>query len=302
MEVETADSAGAALTLMHGAALEHPFEIALIDVKMPEVDGIELTRMIKSDPALAATAVILVSSVGTANDFRVRLRGLEVGEWLSKPVPQSSLYNALLKVLVHGEAIKPDRRKAKAEAISPQAASTGKLKLSVNRKLRVLLAEDNPINQKLAKFQLKKLGVKVDCVGNGREAVEAVTRIPYDAVLMDCQMPEMDGYEATREIRRREGSRRHTKIIALTAHALSDDRETCLAAGMDAYISKPVKPEILEGILAQVIAPASTADTASPESPPVDDAAASATTSELQPAQPAPPTGSLHALNGNTPS
>ncbi len=156
MEVETADSAGSALRLMHAAALEHSFEVALIDVKMPEVDGIELTRMIKSDPALAATVVILVSSVGTANDFRVRLQGLEVGEWLSKPVPQSSLYNALLKILVHGNAVKPDGRKAKAETAPAQAASREKLKLSVNRKLRMLLAEDNPINQKLAKFQLKK--------------------------------------------------------------------------------------------------------------------------------------------------
>ena len=254
MEVETADSAEAALKLMRAAAPEHPFEVALIDIKMPEVDGIELTRLIKLDPGLAATAVILVSSVGTAKDFRARLQGLEVGEWLSKPVPQSSLYNALVKVLVHGDEIEPHARAASAEALSAEPQRNANLKLSTEHKLRVLLAEDNPINQKLAKFQLKKLGADVDCVSNGREVVEAVMRRPYDAVLMDCQMPEMDGYEATKEIRRLEGSRRHTKIIALTAHALSGDRETCLAAGMDAYISKPVKPEILEEILAQMVA------------------------------------------------
>jgi two-component system sensor histidine kinase/response regulator len=215
--------------------------------------------------------VILVSSVGTAHDYRSRLQALDAGVWLTKPVPQSSLYNALVKVLPHRAEVRTQARapgKADASAQPP----AGQLKLLAGHKLRVLLAEDNPINQKLAKFQLKKLGADVDCVSNGREAVDAVMRIPYDAVLMDCQMPEMDGYEATKEIRQREGSQRHTQIVALTAHALAGDRETCLAAGMDAYISKPVKPEILEGILAQVVAPsaasASVAGTASPGSPP----------------------------------
>jgi two-component system, sensor histidine kinase and response regulator len=122
-------------------------------------------------------------------------------------------------------------------------------KLPLGRKLRVLLAEDTPVNQTLAKVLLEQLDVEVDCVGNGREAVEAVLRVPYDAVLMDCQMPEMDGYEATREIRRREGSQRHTPIIALTAHALPVDWETGLKVGMDAYISKPAKLRVLAGIL-----------------------------------------------------
>ncbi len=302
MEVETAASADAALKLMRAAAREHPFEVALIDVQMPELDGIELTRMIKSDPMLAATAVILVSSVGTANDYRARLRDLDVGGWLTKPVPQSLLYNALVKVLLYRAEVRPQARAARqwdASAHPPM----GQLKLLAGRKLRVLLAEDNPINQKLAKFQLKKLGAEVDCVSNGREAVAAVIRIPYDVVLMDCQMPEMDGYEATKEIRQREGSRRHTQIVALTAHALSGDRETCLAAGMDAYISKPVKPEILEGILAQVIgpdaAPASAAETTSPASPAANGAAAATSTSEAQEDDAA---RTLHALNGNAPT
>jgi two-component system, sensor histidine kinase and response regulator len=278
MEVETASAADHALKLMRAALPEHPFEVALIDVQMPEVDGIQLARTIKSDPELAATAVILVSSVGSAADYRTRLQGLEVGGWLTKPVPQSLLYNALVKVLVQQHRIDPQAYATKAPEVSAPPPK-GKLKLFEGINFRVLLAEDNPLNQKLARFQLKKMGAEVDCVANGREAVEAVMRLPYDAVLMDCQMPEMDGYEATRDIRRLEGSHRHTPIIALTAHALAGDRDTCLAAGMDAYISKPVKPEILEEILTQFVAgdagnaaPAAVAGAISPDSPAKDGA------------------------------
>ena len=121
------------------------------------------------------------------------------------------------------------------------------------RDLRVLLADDNSNNRDVALWQLYELGCRTDAVTNGREALEAMTRTPYDLVLMDCRMPEMDGYEATRQIRQHEGSSRHTKIVAMTAHASADDSKKCLAAGMDDYITKPVRLETLAAAIRRVL-------------------------------------------------
>ncbi len=250
MQAEIAPSATAALDAMRVAALDRPFVVAIVDVTMPGVDGIELARIIKSDPKLANTVVIFASSAGPRSEFGARLHGLDFGAWLMKPVSQSTLYDTLIRLLTRGDEVALGSQKSHGDtATEPSSVEAG----AVSR-LKILVAEDNPVNQNLARLQLQKLGFAADFAQNGIEALEAALRFPYDVILMDCQMPEMDGYEATREIRRRMGSNRRVTIIAVTAHALPGDREKCIAAGMDGYISKPVDIHELEASLALVSA------------------------------------------------
>jgi two-component system sensor histidine kinase/response regulator len=269
MRARTAASAEEGLAMLRSVANSEAYHLALVDVMMPGLDGIEMARRIKAEPALAKTAVIFVSSVGARAEFAPRLAGLDIGGWLMKPVPQSTLYNELASILTSGgkDAMIFERVGRR------QASALRSFKLPPGVNPRVLLAEDNPINQKMAKLQLAKLGLQVDAAGNGREALDAALGRHYDLIFMDCQMPELDGYEATRELRRREPAGTHSKIIAMTAHALPGDREKCLAAGMDAYISKPVTQEALEAALKELFPADSAASdqgaaeqTASPES------------------------------------
>ena len=258
--------------MLRAAANGESYQLALLDVMMPGVDGIEMARQIKSDPALAKTMVIFVSSVGTRLDFSARLAGLEVVAWLTKPVPDSTLYNALAAIAATSEPLGRQTRPA-----------ARRFKLPPQFDPRVLLAEDNPINQKVAQLQLRKLGLEVDVVSNGCEALEAATRRHYDLIFMDCRMPKLDGYEATRELRRREPAGTHSAVIAMTAHALPGDRKKCLATGMDAYISKPVTQEALEAALTELFpSDSSTADHAAGEPAPPEP--------ESRPTAPQPPT------------
>ena len=254
MIYEEADSGMKALELLRAAAAQGcPFDLAVLDLMMPEMDGLELARNIKGDPDLAEMHLVLLTSYGQRGDSTVALEA-GVAAYLTKPVRQSQLFNCLAKVInrpmVLGEQSRPS-----VSTVGLAMSYIPEERIDMSDKL-ILLAEDNIVNQKVAVRQLLKLGYRADAVANGREVLEALTRIRYDLVLMDCQMPDMDGYEATAEIRRREGASMRIPIVAMTANALQGDREKCIAAGMDDYVSKPVRSEelrkVLEGLFAKL--------------------------------------------------
>lgn len=250
---EEAESGTRALELLRAAASRGAaYDLAILDLMMPGMDGFELSRTIKSDPLIAAIPLVLLTSYGQRGDGATAHEA-GIAAYLAKPVRQSLLFECLTNVISHSS-----HGSDLDEAYKPPAIVT-RHTLAETRRISnrlILIAEDNIVNQKVAVRQLQKLGYRADAVANGYEALEALERISYDLVLMDCQMPEMDGYAATAEIRRREGTTRHTPIIAMTAHALDGDREKCIAAGMDDYVSKPVKPEQLERVLDSLLAPA----------------------------------------------
>jgi two-component system, sensor histidine kinase and response regulator len=214
-----------------------PYDLAIVDHQMPDMDGMALARAIKSDPAFATIPLVLLTSVsyrGCAADAQHS----GYSALLLKPIRQSQLHDCIATVM--GMTSEP----------APQRLVTEHTLTDGQPRVRVLVAEDNVVNQRLAARMLEKLGCRVDVVANGLEAMEAVIRISYHCVFMDCQMPEMDGYEATAAIRRREASSgARIAIVAMTANAMEGDRERCLAAGMDDYVSKPVEPDELKRAL-----------------------------------------------------
>jgi signal transduction histidine kinase/CheY-like chemotaxis protein len=246
LRTTSVEDARGALEAMRSACRERdPYAVALVDFQMPGMDGMELGRRVQAEEELRGTRLLALTSLGRRGEAE-RFEKAGFCGYLTKPVKQSHLLEAIAAVLGASPSGGSGERK-------PFVTKHTILE-SRRRSLRVLVAEDNVVNQRVAVQLLRKLGHRADAVANGREAVEAVERFPYDAVLMDCQMPEMDGYQATVEIRRREGPHRRTPIIAMTANAMAGDRERCLAAGMDDYLSKPVKVEELKRALANVTA------------------------------------------------
>jgi two-component system sensor histidine kinase/response regulator len=280
----TAVSGGpdALAALQRAAADGTPIRLALLDVQMPEMDGFTLAERIKAIPDTAATIVVLLSSGGRPGDA-ARCRELGVAGYLTKPIGQASLWEAILLAL-----------SAPVQPGVPPVLVTRHLLRERRRQLRILLAEDNPVNQRLAVRVLQKQGHDVVVAANGREATDLVERERFDLILMDVQMPELNGLEATALIRQREaavesgewspppgsslaphpGGPRRLPIIAMTAHTLRGDRERCLAAGMDDFVSKPMKTEDLLAAIGRVIghapAPSAPPPSAPTTAPPVD--------------------------------
>ena len=247
MIVSEAESGAHALELLRSAATQgQPYDIAALDLTMPDMDGFQLAASIKSDPAIASVLLILLPSFGKRGHGE-RASQAGIAAYLPKPIQESQLHDcltALMRRSFSGKLVAPSHlvtRHSLCESELQDAAS------SVSN-LRILLAEDNPVNQEVALGQLSSLGYRAEAVENGLEVLKALEKDSVDIILMDCQMPEMDGFAAAAEIRRREGTKRHTIIVAMTANALTGDREKCLAAGMDDYMAKPVKRKALAGI------------------------------------------------------
>jgi len=233
------------------------FPLILLDGHMPDMDGFTFAKRIKSDPRFQGAIIMMLTSAGQRGDAS-RCRDLGISAYLVKPIQQRELLEAILTVLGHPAA----------SLDQPPALVTRHSLREERRHLRILLAEDNPVNQMVAVRLLEKMGHTTIVVPNGLEALLKLEEQEFDLVLMDVQMPEMDGFEATRAIREKETeTKKHLPIIAMTAHAMKGDRERCLAAGMDWYVAKPIRPaDLMEGIerLTQRSEPAQAKPSATP--------------------------------------
>ena len=228
-----------ALEKLHLAlAANDPFDIAIIDMKMPRMDGITLAQAMRRDSSLALTRLILVTSLHSQDEL-ARARSSGIGAYLSKPVRRNELFRALALAVGEEPGARDTHISAPGTQVLPRIDA------------RVLLAEDNGVNQVVARNMLKAMGCTFDIVANGSEALQALDKAAYDLVLMDCQMPVMDGYAATRALREREAASggKRMPVVALTANALVGDADTCLASGMDDHLAKPYTRRQLQNIL-----------------------------------------------------
>jgi CheY-like chemotaxis protein len=234
----TASSASEALEILRLTTSNAvPYDLSIIDGEMPDMDGFELARTIQADKRLRKMKIIMLTSMGQYGLSLLPGEGADLVCSITKPVRQTHLYNRLIALTL------PER----LPPVSSDSVSPSKVDLQPAKNVSVLVAEDNSVNREVALELLEALGYRVDTVCDGRQAVEAVATRRYHLVFMDCQMPRMDGFEATAAIRARQGELGLSRlpIIALTAHALAGDRERCLAQGMDDYMSKPFTQEQL---------------------------------------------------------
>lgn len=231
-------------------ARQEPVKVAILDFQMPGMDGLGLARRIQSRAELRGTRLIILTSMCERIQPE-ELRAAGVDAWLVKPVKPSHLYDAIANALAKEELIRGSRKDRNEHAPAPPS-NNGQFAKDYPGKL--LVVEDSTINQKLAVKLLEKLGYVPDLASDGLQAIEALRRTDYDLIFMDCQMPEMDGYEATRRIRMQSERTRQPRIVAMTANAMKGDKELCLAAGMDDYVSKPISTEEVKRALREGLA------------------------------------------------
>ena len=247
MRVEQASSGPEALQRIEAADDSgEPFRIVCLDYMMPDMDGITTARNLRQLDLHKEPAIILITSTSERNDVR-RIGDAGCHLCLVKPLRESVLLDGIQRALAGRE---PGSQSPGIPSFSSSVPATlPSVQTSQIKGRRVLLVEDNAVNQKVGAALLAKLGCRTDIAGDGREALRMATRLPYDLILMDCQMPQMDGYEATRQLRIHEGAARRTPIVAMTANVLTEDRERCFASGMDDFISKPVNASRLRDVL-----------------------------------------------------
>ncbi len=247
MRAESAGSGAEAISMLkQGVLAGDPFRLMLLDMQMPGMDGEHTAIVVRNTPGISDTPIIILTSLGSRG-YSSRLKSIGCAGLLVKPVKQSLLVESI------GGAV--TGKGAGMWSGAEPAVTPGNTQGKKFGNVRVLLVEDNPINQKTAAAILRKAGFVVDVADNGLRALEVIDRGGYDVILMDIQMPEMDGYQTTREIRRREGAERHSVIIAMTAHVMKGDRERCLEAGMDDYLAKPINPDEVFSVIGKWVGP-----------------------------------------------
>jgi CheY-like chemotaxis protein len=236
MQPQAVESGEKALAMLE---TNSDFDVAILDMQMPDMDGLTLAKTIQANPALASLPLIMLTSLGRRPEDESQAR---FAAYLTKPIKSSLLYEALISVFEELQ-LPAAKKKDNAPIFDPH--------MGEKHPLHILLAEDNVINQKVAISILERLGYRPDVAANGLEVLEALRRQDYDVILMDVQMPEMDGEEATAKIHKNWPAERHPRIIAMTANALEGDRDYYMGVGMDDYISKPVQvDELVRSLLA----------------------------------------------------